>query len=211
MKLLVDRPDQLVRSRTAAINQLRWHVHLIDPSCDPTRSSLTHAKGQRQLVEFIAAHTGIDARMASDLLADIIRLTSQINTLDGEITPLVQTQAPQLLTLPGCGALTAAKIIGETAGVARFRSEHCFAMHAGAAPIPLWSGRTAGRHRLSKYGNRQLNAALHRIAITQARLEGPGKTYIAKRLTNNNTKPEAIRCLKRRLCRTVYNLLRATS
>ena len=84
-------------------------------------------------------------------------------------------------------------------------------MHAGAAPIPLWSGRTAGRHRLSKYGNRQLNAALHRIAITQARLEGPGKTYIAKRLTNNNTKPEAIRCLKRRLCRTVYNLLRATS
>ena len=75
---------------------------------------------------------------------------------------------------PAAGALTAAKIIGETANLARFRSEACFAMHAGAAPIPASSGKT-DRHRLARGGNRQLNAALHRIAITQIRLDGLGR------------------------------------
>jgi transposase len=76
--------------------------------------------------------------------------------------------------------LTAAKLVAETAGVARFRSEACFAMHAGVAPIPASSGRT-DRYRLSRGGNRQLNAALHRIAITQLRLAGPGQAYDQRR------------------------------
>jgi transposase len=88
--------------------------------------------------------------------------------------------APNLLGLPGCGVLTAAKLIAETAGVARFRSEACFAIHAGVAPIPASSERT-DRHRLSRGGNRQLNAAIHRIAITQLRLAGPGQTYYRRR------------------------------
>ena len=79
--------------------------------------------------------------------------------------------APTLLALPGCGELTAAKLIGETAGVTRFKSEAAFARHSGVAPIPVWSGNTAGRVRLTRSGNRQLNAALHRIAITQIRLD----------------------------------------
>jgi transposase len=88
--------------------------------------------------------------------------------------------APNLLSLAGCGVLTAAKLIAETAGVARFRSEACFAMHAGVAPIPASSGRT-DRHRLCRGGNRQLNAAIHRIAITQLRLAGPGQIYYRRR------------------------------
>ena len=63
--------------------------------------------------------------------------------------------------------LTAAKILGETAGVDRFRSRHVYARHTGTAPLPGWSSNRA-RHRLSRTGNRQLNAALHRIAMTQA-------------------------------------------
>jgi len=93
--------------------------------------------------------------------------------LEKELVLLVQ-QAPQLLDLPGCGVLTAAELIGETANPCRFRSEACFAMHAGVAPIPASSGRTQ-RHRLARGGNRQLNAALHRIAVTQARLDCPGR------------------------------------
>ena len=84
--------------------------------------------------------------------------------------------------MPGCGELSAAKLVGETAGVTRFKSEAAFARHAGVAPIPVWSGNTAGRVRLTRSGNRQLNAALHRIAITQIRLDGLGQAYYRKRL-----------------------------
>ena len=208
LKLLVDRRDRLVQRRTATINQLRWYLLAVDTDLDPSRSALTHAKGQHLLMAALTGRDGIDARFAREDLAEVIRLTVAIAALAAEITPLVQAAAPNLLAIPGCGALSAAKIVGETAGVARFRSEACFAMHAGVAPIPVWSGRTAGRVRLCKYGNRQLNAALHRIAITQARLDSPGKVYIDKRVKENKTKTEAIRCLKRRLARVVFNALR---
>ena len=111
----------------------------------------------------------------------------------------------------GCGALTAAKIVGETANPARFRSEACFAMHAGVAPIPASSGRTH-RHRLARGGNRQLNAALHRIALTQiGRPASLGHTYYHRRRAGGDTRMEALRALKRRLARVVYGLLTPTT
>jgi transposase len=105
------------------------------------------------------------------------------------------------------GVLTAARLIAETAGVARFRSEACFAMHAGVAPIPASSGRT-DRHRLSRGGNRQLNAAIHRVAITQLRLVGPGQAYYQRRRAQGDGTAEAIRALKRRIARAVYQQLK---
>ena len=74
-----------------------------------------------------------------------------------------------LLAMPGCGPLSAAKIVAETAGVARFPTEAAFARFAGVAPTPAWSGSTRGRMRYVKSGNRQINTALHRIAMTQLR------------------------------------------
>ena len=81
------------------------------------------------------------------------------------------------------------------------------ARHAGIAPIPVWSGNTAGRVRLTRSGNRQLNAAIHRIAVTQIRMDGLGKTYYEKKKAEGMSTPEALRCLKRRLARIVYNHL----
>lgn len=75
----------------------------------------------------------------------------------------------------------------------------------------MWSGHIAGRVRLNRSGNRQLNAALHRIAITQLRLDGPGKAYVAKRTKAGDSKTEALRCVKRRLARIVYNSLTPTT
>jgi transposase len=110
---------------------------------------------------------------------------------------------PALLALPGCGGLTAAKIVGETAGMTRFRSKEAFARHNGSAPVPVWSGNTT-RHRLSRGGNRQLNAALHRIAITAMRIDPRSQAYIAKRQAEGDTKTEAIRALCRRVSDEVY-------
>lgn len=94
-------------------------------------------------------------------------LSLQINDLTTESTSLIATIAPTLITIPGHGALNAAKILGETVGVDRFRSKNAYARHNGTAPIPVWSSNKA-HHRLRRTGNRQLNAALHRMALTQA-------------------------------------------
>ncbi len=111
-------------------------------------------------------------------------------------------------TWPGCGALTTAKIVGETAGMTRFRSKEAFARHNGSAPVPVWSGNVV-RHRLNRGGNRQLNVALHRIAITQVRLSGPGKAYLDHRQASGDTRTEAIRALRRRISDEVFRRLRA--
>src|SRR5690606_14591122 len=123
-----------------------------------------------------------------------------------DITRIVTALAPALLAVVGVGALTAAKIVAETADVRRFRSKDAFARHNGTAPLPVWSGNRE-RHRLSRTGNRQLNAAIHRIAITQMRCHDDAKTYLTRRLENGNTKTEALRALKRRLSDVVYRSL----
>ena len=147
LKLLVDHREDLVHQRTAIINRLRWHLHRIDPTLDPTPRSLDRGKTRARLREVLDGLSGIDARLARELLEDIEALTARADALEKEITVLVTDRAPVLLELHGCGALTTAKIVGETAGVDRFATEAKYAMHAGVAPIPVWSGPTKGRVR----------------------------------------------------------------
>jgi transposase len=201
-KLLIDRRDVLVAQRTAAINRLRWWIHELDPEQIP--GALHAAKHQQILADWLSTQSGLVAELAGEELADISALTARITALAKRIGTRVRDVAPELLGLYGCGELTAAKIVGEAAGVTRFRSEAAFARHAGAAPIPVWSGDNAGRVRLSRCGNRQLNAALHRIAITQIRQPGPGQTYYRTKIAEGKTKKEALRCLKRLLARIVF-------
>src|SRR5271166_5668521 len=207
LKLLVDRREDLVAQRTSTINRLLWRIHELDPSRAPKPASLDLAKHRNLLGDWLATQPGLVAELARDELADITRLTEAINALAKRIGEPVRAIAPALLAMPGCGELTAAKIIGETAGVTRFKSEAAFARHSGAAPIPVWSGNTAGRVRMTRSGNRQLNAALHRIAVTQIRLGGLGQAYYRKRLTAGDSSTEALRCLKRRLARVVFHHL----
>jgi transposase len=210
LKLLVDHREDLVAERTARQNRLRWHLHELDPTVDPVKRGLDrkcHLDRVQQVLESLAPSTV--RRIALELVDDIRALTARINALERELRELVRSQAPQLLELNGCGVLTAAKIVGETANPSRFRSEACFAMHAGVAPIPASSGKT-NRHRLARGGNRQLNAALHRIAITQMRPGGLGRVYYQRRISSGDTTMEALRALKRRLARVVFNLLKPT-
>jgi transposase len=121
----------------------------------------------------------------------------------------VRVLAPTLVAMPGCGELTAAKIVGEVANVSRFRSADALAAYAGVAPVPHWSGGTV-RHRASvRPGNRQLNRALHVIAICQIRWNHEGKPYFQKRIKEGDSPVKARRALKRRIARAVYQRLRA--
>jgi transposase len=207
LKLLVDRREDLVAQRTATINRLLWRVHELDPDRAPKPASLDRAKHRKLLSDWLDTLNGLVAELARDELSDITRLTEQINVLAKRIGERVRDVAPVLLAMPGCGELTAAKLVGEAAGVTRFKSEAAFARHAGVAPIPVWSGNTAGRVRMTRSGNRQLNAALHRIAVTQIRLDGLGQAYYRHRQDTGDSNPEALRCLKRRLARVVFGHL----
>lgn len=150
--------------------------------------------------------TGLVARLARELVARLRFLNAEINALADEITALVEKLAPSLIAICGCGPLTAAKILGETAGVTRFRSNDAYARHNGTAPLPVWSSNRS-RHRLSRRGNRQLNAALHRIALTQAHYHPGARALIARRRANGDGGLEAIRILKRQLSDVVYHAL----
>src|ERR1700719_3252188 len=138
----------------------------------------------------------------------ISRLRWHLHELAAEITVRVTAIAPSLLAIVGCGALSAAKIIGETAHAGRFRSKDAFARHNGTAPLPVWSSNKQ-RHRLSRTGNRQLNAALHRIALTQARCYPPARELLERRTNSGDGGMEALRILKRRLSDVVYRAMLA--
>jgi len=206
LRLLVDHREDLVRDRVAQINRLRWHLHELDPSWDPAPRSLVRFKHLDALAARLQSMEGTVAWVARDLVGRIRELTVAANDLERRIIQRVATLAPALLELAGVGALTAAKLVAEVADVRRFRSKDAFARHNGTAPLPVWSGNKV-RHRLSRTGNRQLNAAIHRIAVTQMRIHQPAKDYLERRIAMGNTKTEALRALKRRLSDVVFRAL----
>ncbi len=206
VRLLVDHREALVGERTRAVNQLRWHLHEIDSALDPKPRSLDRPKTWKVLDERLADEIGTVARLARQLIGRCRQLTIDITELTLEIEQLVARLAPSLLAICGCAALTAAKIVGETAGIDRFRSRDAYARHNGTAPLPVWSSNRA-RHRLSRTGNRQINAALHRIALSQAHWHPDAQALIARRRANGDGGLEALRVLKRRLSDVVYRAL----
>lgn len=206
LRLLVDHREDLVAERTRAENRLRWFLVELDIE-EPPAGALDRAHILVRLEQALADRPGTTARIARELVAQVQALTNAINALEREISGIADHLAPSLRRLVGCGPLTTAKIVGETAGIGRFRSAAAFAMHDGTAPIPVWSGNVV-RHRLNRGGNRQLNVALHRIAITQLRRPGPGRDYVLKRITAGDTKTEAIRALRRRISDEVFRRLR---
>lgn len=205
LRLLVDHREDLVVDRTGHQERLRWFLVELGIAEPPARS-LDRRVVLDRLEADLADRAEPVARFARDLLIRIRELTQAVDALEREIRALAERIAPSLLALVGCGHLTAAKLVGQTAGIARFRSRAAFARHNGTAPVPVWSGNTV-RHRLNRGGDRQLNVALHRIAITQLQRPGPGKDYLTKRMAAGDTKTEAIRALRRRLSDEVFRRL----
>jgi transposase len=150
--------------------------------------------------------TRAQVRVARDELKRIRELTGAIDQLYQELGSLVRAYRPGLLAVPGCGVLCAAKAIGETAGAQRFSTASKFARIAGTAPIKASSGDHV-RHRYDPGGNRQRNATLHRIAITQIRSHQPARDYYARKLAEGKSRREALRCLKRQIATSVWKHL----
>lgn len=207
VRLLLDHREDLIAERTRMQNRLRWHLHDLDPGFEvPTGGLDRYVWLDRTESRLEAVGETVQVRIALDEVRRIRELTRESNRLERELTTLLRLVAPELLAIRGCGALTAAKLLGETGGVRRFRSEAAFAMHSGVGPLEVSSGDRQ-RHRLSRAGNRQLNAALHRIAVTQKRIHLPAQVFLERKRQEGKGKREALRCLKRHLARVVYKTL----
>ncbi|MFG2804650.1 transposase [Streptomyces massasporeus] len=92
----------------------------------------------------------------------------------------------------------------------RLNTEASFAALCGVSLIEYSSGRRTSR-RLSRGGNRQANAALHRIVFTRLRFDPRTLAYHDRRTQEGKTRREIIRCLKRYAAREVFNLVRPVS
>jgi transposase len=207
VRLLVDHRETLVSGRTKAQSKLRWLLHSIDPEIEvPLRALDRFCHLDRLDKGLSTLPQTVEVRVARSLVARCRELTREANALEREISGLVRTLVPELIAVPGCGELTAAKILGEVLGISRFSTVAKLALHAGVAPLEVSSGERR-RHRLNRTGNRQLNAALHRIAVTQMRIHEPAKTYLARRQQEGLSKREALRCLKRHLIKVVHHRL----
>ena len=207
IRLLCDHRDDLVQERSRIQQRLRWHLHELEPQLELPAGCLDRRVWLERLARRLQRREQtVQVRICRELVSRCRELSRRAAELERELTLLVPAHAPALLELPGCGVLTAAKLIGELAGAERFRGEAQLAMHAGAAPLPASSG-SKQRHRLNRSGNRQLNCALHRIAVTQGRVHAPARAYLARKESAGHSRKEALRCLKRHLARTIYRTL----
>ncbi|WP_433221100.1 IS110 family transposase [Dactylosporangium sp. CS-047395] len=203
VKLLLDHREDLVAERTKTLNRLRWHLHNLDIDY-PARQVANRLIALTRLRDQVLQRPQcIRAEIALELIDRAAAVTRRVNELERQIAERIEDLAPDFLELPGC---IAAKIIAETAGATRFRSSAAFAMHAGTAPIPVWTGNRTS-FRLNRGGNRQLNTALHRIAVTQLRMHPPARALVERRVKQGNSKTEAIRILRRHLADVVYQQL----
>ncbi|WP_225735945.1 IS110 family RNA-guided transposase [Gulosibacter chungangensis] len=207
LKLYSDHRKRLVEHRTALQSKLRWFLHELVPDLAVPSRGIKRATVFALVSDAISTIPGAVAEIARDLLDDIIQLTSRINSLEKQLAAIVKIEYPTLLTIPGLGTLGAATIVGETANITRFTSNDAYARFNGTAPSPVWSSNHV-RVRLSRGGNRTINAALHMAAVTQLRLHGEGANYLAKQLERGKTKKEALRLLRRRLSDRVYKAMR---
>jgi transposase len=207
IKLLLDHREDIVAERTRIQNRLRWLLHDRWPELELPAGCLDRLVWLDRLSGRLQrTRQDADVRVMRAQIRRLRELTREAAVLERELLALVRGLQPRLLDLPGVGTLTAAKLIAEIAGIDRFGSHAKLARLAGIAPIPASSGNRT-RFRLDRGGNRQLNAAIHRMAITQLRIHPPARDYIDRRIGEGKTKREALRCLKRHLIRTIYNTM----
>src|SRR6266576_2022020 len=221
-KTVVVGSDELVGCASEHGRERRWAVedcrqltrwrerHQLAPTFAVPLRMLGRASHLERVGRWLARQEQeLQVRLARELVTRIRSLTRAITELDRELEQRTAQTAPALLELPGCGAVTAAKLLAEIGPIDRFKSDAQLARHSGVAPLEASSGRIQ-RHRLDRGGNRQLNSALYRIAITQARYHPQARAYLECKQAEGKSRREAIRCLKRQLVRVVFNTLKAS-
>jgi transposase len=214
VRVLLTTRAQAVESRVQALGAL--HA-LIVSAPDTLRERLRSPRPIGQLLRTCAALRGTSRHDAEEFATiTALRATArralacehEAKQLEAQIDVLVKRIAPTLLDEFGVGTINAAQVIVSWSHPGRVHSEAAFAKLAGVAPIEASSG-TVVRHRLSRFGDRQLNRALHTIVLTRTRQDAETQAYIQRRTAEGKTPREIRRCLKRYVARQLYRRLEA--
>ncbi len=212
LKLLADAREQLIVEAGRWRNRAHALLRVAAPGYQTETGALASAGAVRRaqtIARRAIKHDPTRGRLAVDALTRLTTLERDARKLEREIRQLLETRGcVNLLAIRGVGPIVAAKILGETRGISRFRSQAAFAAHTGTAPVPASSGRVQ-RHRLNRGGNRQLNRALYTIAMVQARWDPAAREYLDRKIGEGKSAAEARRCLKRHLANVVYRALNA--
>jgi transposase len=206
LRALTEHRDDLVKTRTQTVNRLHVLLAHLVPGGAPSGLS---ADGAAALLRRVRPRDVLGAtrrRLAVDLVGEVRRLDQRIAATGERITAAVRESGTTLTELFGIGGMLAGKILARVGSVDRFGSAAAFASYTGTAPIAVSSGDVV-RHRLSRAGDRQLNYALHVMAITQIRHQTAGREYYQRKRAAGKSHREALRCLKRRLSDVVFRQL----
>jgi transposase len=217
MRILMVARRSARQQRIATLNQLR-HLVFTGPEEIRVRFKDRYKTGLISEVAKLRPRKGPDPVLYTTqvtmrgLARRIVMLNTEIKDLDATLVELVADTAPSLVGLYGVGTDTAATLL-VTAGdnPDRLHSERSWAHLCGVTPIPAGSGKTSGRHRLNRGGDRQANAALYRIVLTRMSRDERTRTYVARRRAEGKNTAEIMRCLKRYIARETFKHLPRTA
>ena len=208
LRMLVDRRDELTQTRVQTVNRLHRLLSELTPG--KAKKDLTALQAKAILAGVrprdLAGKTR--RRLAAEQLAELVAVEKKMKSLTKELKAMVLDRGSTLMDMTGVGPVVAARILADVGDVARFADRNRFASWTGTAPLDASSGEQI-RHRLSRAGNRKMNHVLHIAAACQARLDTPFRDYYRRKLAQGKTRPEAMRCLKRRISDAVYRQLLA--
>lgn len=211
LRVTVGAREQMNLERTRTINALTALARTEDLGID-ARKALTHKQIStiaRRRAKASTSSAAIISNEARRLARRVLGLTTDLRDNQKTLTALVREMAPHLPELLGVGPVAAATVLLAWSHSGRIHSEAAFAALAGTCPIPASSGNTT-RHRLNRGGDRQLNRAIHTIALTRMRLDESTQTYTARRRAQGRTRREIMRNLKRYITRELYKHLTKT-
>jgi transposase len=217
LRLVLTTRHAVLVSRTKAINELK---SVIITAPEHLRAGLRGTSLAKQLdrVELLTSppSAGVEHRVTiltlQGIAARIRFLSAQVDELDTELLSLVKSHqaGPALLAEPGVGPVVAAQLLVSWSHRGRVRNEAAFAALAGTAPLEASSGQRT-RHRLNRGGDRDLNRALHTVAITRLRCHPETIRYEIRRSTEGKTHRDIRRSIKRALARRLYRRIQAAT
>jgi transposase len=199
---------------SAAADAQRQLLALVITAPQRLRDRFAGQRTRASIATAAALRTTATSDAEYDTAVAVLRaLARRIRALEAEaaehekaLLALVRSWRPDLLDLPGVGPIVAATVLTAWSHPGRCRDDAAFAMLAGTAPIPASSGLT-NRHRLNRSGDRQLNQALHTIALTRLKHDPATRDYAERRRKEGKTDRDIRRCLKRYICRDIYRRL----
>ncbi len=207
--VLDERRVNLAAQRVRLVNQLHALLRDLLPGGAPTGLSATRASALLRAIRPASVVERTRKQLARDMIVELRGIDARLKTLTAQMAEVVQTSGSRLLAEQGVGPVLAARLLARTGDPQRFPSGSAFGSYTGTAPIEIASADKT-RHRLSRSGDRQLNAAIHVIAVTQARMpSSPGRAYLERRLAEGKSRNEALRCLKRKIAERLWRIMLA--